>query len=373
MAGESTSPSGAHDTVDNAAGSGSSSSARNDQHASISSQAMEAATASADLVEDEPGEGYGTVESVPGFDPARVLGSTRADVSAAPEAWDDFGHFDEERRDSTESADHSDFGFASYDESAARIGLTGTPPWQWVCQLVVKNADGTRSLGTGFLVAPQVLITAGRCVYDPAGGWAREIEVIPGLDGARRPWGASLSQSFMTVRGWFDNQDPDFDYGCIVLPEAFKNIGQFGLANLPSAALSGQVLNYAGYPADKQRGTQWFDACRAERATERRLFYRSPSHMVPVGSPLWLQMRWKGRSQRLVCGIGGSRGPADSAVRMNPDVLNRIKEWKQGAAKPKPGANGAAGAGAQDNVATTNGAPSAGQAAGGAQGGAPPS
>lgn len=370
MAGDPASPGGAHDPVANPAAGHSASATQGDQHASVSSQSSDMPTANAVLIDDEPGEGYGTIESVPGFDVARSLERVRADA-AAPEAWDNFGHFDEERPRAAGAQDDSDFGFADYDASVAQVVMTATPPWQWLCQLVVKNADGTRSLGTGWLVSPHVVITAGRCVYDPdAAAWAREIEVIPGLDGARRPWGAVLSQTFRSVRGWFDNQDPDFDYGCIILPDGFSSIGHFGLANLPSAALTGQVLNYAGYPADKPRGTQWFDACRMERPTERRVSYRGQSDVIPVGSPLWLQMRRGGRAQRLVCAIGGSRGPAGSAIRLNAEMLNRIKEWKEEAvaAKPNPSTTGA---GAQ-NGAAAGGAAAGGQGVGNPQGGAAP-
>src|SRR6185436_3832447 len=49
-------------------------------------------------------------------------------------------------------------------------------PWRCVCSLNLPFGY----FGTGFLVGPRTVVTAGHCVHDaPLGGWASSIEVIP--------------------------------------------------------------------------------------------------------------------------------------------------------------------------------------------------
>src|SRR5207248_9320300 len=53
-------------------------------------------------------------------------------------------------------------------------------PWRCVCSLLITAQSGTMYLGTGWLVSPRVVLTAGHCVYmSDEGGWASQIEVIP--------------------------------------------------------------------------------------------------------------------------------------------------------------------------------------------------
>ena len=65
-------------------------------------------------------------------------------------------------------------------------------------------------------------MTAGHCVYSHShGGWAQSIEVIPGMNGAVRPYGSAVSTSFRSVTGWTGSPsgNPEFDYGAIILPD----------------------------------------------------------------------------------------------------------------------------------------------------------
>ncbi len=58
-------------------------------------------------------------------------------------------------------------------------------PWRVICSLQIRAQDGSRWIGTGWLIGRRTLITAGHCVYiHDRGGWATRIEVIPGRNAA---------------------------------------------------------------------------------------------------------------------------------------------------------------------------------------------
>src|SRR5688572_18710199 len=65
-------------------------------------------------------------------------------------------------------------------DDRAEIPNTNDAPWRWICQLLMKFPKGNY-IGTGWLIGPRTVMTAGHCLYvSKAGGWTQNIEVIPG-------------------------------------------------------------------------------------------------------------------------------------------------------------------------------------------------
>jgi V8-like Glu-specific endopeptidase len=314
-----------------------------------------------DIDEDLPGDGFGTLELVPGYDPRRLL-RMRLNGPRTPQDWDGYLHLDQQRRHghaeqypdwqphrylveerhewSDEPSHDYDTGHECYDEFSSqsgelgRIEATGSRPWRWICQLVVTDANDRKLLATGWLAAPHLVITAGRCIFEPGVGRAQRIEVIPGLDGSYRPFGSTTSRRFATVQGWIENCDPSCNYGCIFLSEGFPGIGHFGLGQYTSTGLLGQIANNAGYPDFPPRGRLCFEACAVAPAEDRMIGYRASGYELSVGSPVWMQAERGNRTQRLVCGMIGSGDPG-RAVRISGEVLETIRKWKAASDPPK--------------------------------------
>lgn len=211
-----------------------------------------------------------------------------------------------------------------------RISATTQLPWRRICALRITFPSGSSFRGTGFLIGPRAVATAGHCVYmHNQGGWARRVEVIPGCNGAQRPFGQVNSSSLRSVSGWVNGRKPESDYGCIILPAgAFggANLGSFGCANFPTTSLLAQAAVVAGYPGDKPFAEMWGMARRIKTVTAKTLVYDIDTMGGQSGAPVYI----KRNGQRYVVGIhnyGASSG--NSATRVTQPVYERLVAWSK--------------------------------------------
>ncbi|MCC6877941.1 MAG: serine protease [Sandaracinaceae bacterium] len=201
-------------------------------------------------------------------------------------------------------------------------------PWRAICALSITRADGTLGTGTGFLIAPRTVVTAGHCVHSAArGGWARSIEVVPGRDGALSPYGKATGTVLRSVAGWIDRADSAFDYGAIILSNVngFPALGAFGYAARGDAQLRGAIVNVAGYPDDKPEGTQWWASSTIADVTARMLEYDIDTESGQSGAPVWREEN----GLRVVLGIHtGGDAALNSATRIDASVLANLESWR---------------------------------------------
>ena len=278
------------------------------------------------LVEDGfemPIHGGSTIEMVDGFDEARAmtegLGAEVVPVdptlNALPRSCDlEFGG------ESPESVCGRD--------DRVHVKAVTRIPWRYICQLIITLKDGRRSRCTGWFISPRTVMTAGHCVYShSAGGWAKSIEVIPGMNGALRPFGSAVGRSFYSVKGWTKNRKPNYDYGCIILPKSKplgKKTGWFGFASLGSSQLKRLLVNNSGYAGDKAFGTQWYNAGRITKISSRKLYYMLDTFGGHSGSPVW---RYRSGKRHAV-GVHAYGGCPNSSTRINSPVFKNMKSWK---------------------------------------------
>ena len=212
-------------------------------------------------------------------------------------------------------------------DDRVRIRSTSRIPWRLCCQLIITMRDNRRSRCTGWFIGPRTVMTAGHCVYShSARGWARQIQVIPGMDASRRPFGSLIGRSFRSVRGWTRSRKPEYDYGAIILPNNSlgNRVGWFGFASLSKRSLRNLLINNAGYAGDKPFGTLWFNAGRITRVTSRRLYYMVDTAGGHSGSAVW---RLQNRKRHAV-GVHAYGGCPNKATRITKPVFNNMKAWK---------------------------------------------
>lgn len=267
--------------------------------------------------------GGGTIEEVPGFDEAfpmtEGMGAETVPVDPALNALP--RSCDLEYGEGPESVCGKD----------GRVHVTKVSriPWRYVCQLIITMKDGRKSRCTGWFISPRTVMTAGHCVYShSAGGWAKSIEVIPGMNGAYRPFGSAVGTSFRSVKGWTKGKKPTHDYGCIVLPKSKalgKKTGWFGFACLSAKSLKNLLINNSGYAGDKSFGTQWYNAGRITGVTSRRLYYMLDTFGGHSGSPTWRYRKGK----RHAVGVHAYGGCPNKSTRINKPVFKNMKSWKK--------------------------------------------
>jgi V8-like Glu-specific endopeptidase len=213
-----------------------------------------------------------------------------------------------------------------------RIKITQTTqiPWRRLCALRITFPSGSTFRGTGFLIGPRAVATAGHCVYlHNQGGWARRVEVIPGCNGTSRPYGQVESTQFRSVGGWVNGRKPESDYGCIILPPgAFggRNLGSFGFAAFESTTLVAQPAVVAGYPGDKPFAELWGMSRVFKAVTSQTLAYDIDTMGGQSGAPVYIMRN----GQRYVVGIhnyGAATG--NSATRVTQPVYQRLLGWSK--------------------------------------------
>jgi glutamyl endopeptidase len=212
-------------------------------------------------------------------------------------------------------------------DNRVQISPATAIPWRWCCELLITYPNGAGARGTGWFIGPKTVMTAGHVVYSAGnGGWATRIEVIPGMDGASRPFGSQVGTSFRSVSGWTSSGNPEYDYGAIILPNNTlgNTVGWFGFANLSDAQLRNLFVNNAGYPGDKPFGTAWFNAGAITQVTARRLNYMIDTFGGQSGSAVWRYFN----GQRHAVGVHGYGGCPNKAVRIISPVYNNMLAWK---------------------------------------------
>lgn len=223
------------------------------------------------------------------------------------------------------------------EDERSRVEDTGSPPWRMICALRISSDFGD-FVGTGWLAGPRTVITAGHCVFDAAqmGGWAKSVTVIPGQNGADKPFGEQVATRFFTSDAWKASQDPDYDYAAIVLPDPLPDShGWFGVGALSDAELRDHLVNVSGYPGDKGGDEQWWAKNRVKGLTDRRIFYDVDTMGGQSGGPVYI-VPDAGHAPLVVgihaYGVGGTKPDVitedvNSAPRIVPDVVAIIRQW----------------------------------------------
>ena len=225
-------------------------------------------------------------------------------------------------------------------DERVRISDTDKLPWRKIAALTLKPKPPFSSsfIGTGWFIGPKTLLTAGHCVFSKSdfGGWIGSIEVSPGRNGAKFPYGTVTATRFSATQVWQDHPDPDYDIGCIHLDQPLGDtVGYFKIASLTDKDLEGALLNISGYPGDRGDGKeQYFHANRVLRTSARRVFYDIDTYGGQSGSPVWHQAAPGAEPVAIgihAYGVGGTPGSwgitANSGPRLIPEMVQMIKEW----------------------------------------------
>jgi V8-like Glu-specific endopeptidase len=233
--------------------------------------------------------------------------------------------------ESDESDTHSLLEVVIGADDRVRIANTAVLPWSGICHLSITAANGQRFLGTGWMISPRCVITAGHCVFiRSAGGWVKNIHVTPGRNGTLTPFGQVAATRFSAMPAWVAHNDRNSDCGCIILPKAprAKNGAlpfRFGYTAKSASAISARALNISGYPGDKDGVTQWFHARLAKSVSARVITYDIDTAGGQSGSPVWHLEN----ATRTAVGIHTNGSPlGNSATRITAAIKAQMDAWR---------------------------------------------
>jgi glutamyl endopeptidase len=214
-------------------------------------------------------------------------------------------------------------------DELTHVPETTSIPWRSICQLLITRQNNTKEYGTAWFAGPALLVTAGHCIIShQTGGWASSITVVPASNGIYLPpfnmWQASGIEAHPT---WVDNADPSFDYGFISLaePTIGQQLGWFGFSVLPDERVTNLMVNIAGYPVDKPRGTMWFNSGRVLAAEPAFLEYMLDTEAGESGAPVF----WYRGDQRVVVAVHAYHtGTTNKGLRVTVEMYQRISQLR---------------------------------------------
>jgi V8-like Glu-specific endopeptidase len=139
------------------------------------------------------------------------------------------------------------------DDSRTKITNATAFPYNTIVYIEMIFPNGNRYSGSGTIIAPNVVLTAGHCVYSKnEGGYAKIITIYRSqANGNYNPSLSYTANSFLVNPDFIANTVSDNDLGLIYLNE---NVGlTTGWMSLSSDIGVGQNVNVVGFPGDHQK------------------------------------------------------------------------------------------------------------------------
>lgn len=183
-----------------------------------------------------------------------------------------------------------------------------------------KLAPNQYNQGTGAMIGPDAVLTAGHVLYDKNyGGLATRVEVLPAYNGGQAPLGVATGRAWYVTNAFKASGAANEDIGLIKLN---STIGQTtGTFSLASGVKQGDELTMAGYPSDKNgRMTQMSSAIQAVTGgIAEYLFDTAPGSS---GSPVYNK-----KNQIEVVHSAGSTS-MNQGVALSAEQVKQLLTWR---------------------------------------------
>ena len=135
-------------------------------------------------------------------------------------------------------------------------------PWCTTVKLFMTFPNSAQFVGSGAMISPGYVITAGHCVYSQDnGGWATSITVVPAYNSGNYPFGSANASYLYSWTGWTTSHDYDWDMGYIDLDSDIGNtVGWLGFGyNNDDNFYYSNTFHNPGYPAESPyNGSQMY-------------------------------------------------------------------------------------------------------------------
>ncbi|MBV7392485.1 trypsin-like serine protease [Enterococcus sp. ALS3] len=214
-------------------------------------------------------------------------------------------------------------------DDRTKILNTQSPPYSSIVQIEMRFGTNDWYVGSGVLVSPNIVLTAGHVVYDnDTKKWASEIIVSPGRNEQIKPYGSTTSYALSAHDGWVnatsDSDLEEYDIGMIRLNEPLGIYS--GWLNVSTNVTDNMQIITSGYPGDKYVNniypTMWTSSGYINELTENNLYYQLDTTGGQSGSPIY-------DTQNNVIGVHTSafkdQTPLNVGTRITEDNYELIK------------------------------------------------
>jgi len=216
-------------------------------------------------------------------------------------------------------------------DDRTKISSTSNFPWSSICKLYITAADETRWIGSGAMIDAYHVLTAGHMVYQHEnGGWASQVEVIPGMKENSEPFGNAYATYMRTYTGWIQDEMEEHDWAVLTLDRTIGNkTGWMGrMTANPSDPIYLGTLHTAGYPGDLDLGENMYYVSDVGADTDEfNHWYWMDSAGGQSGSPVWAEINGSGYilSIHAYEYVGGAY--ANFGTRLDQDKFDQINAW----------------------------------------------
>ena len=191
-------------------------------------------------------------------------------------------------------------------------------PYSAVVFIVATYANGSSYVGSGTMISPDAVLTAGHVIFDPhLKQWPQTVTVYPAINGTIAPFGHTTASKLLALAGWTENLSSKHDLGIIRLTEPLGvKTGWFGLTSEIDPT---QKLYTAGYPTDKPRQTMWQTTGTIKSMTEANIYYDLDTYPGQSGSGVY------NVNNQIMTVHAYSQAKQNFGTRLAPSVLNWIQ------------------------------------------------
>ncbi len=216
------------------------------------------------------------------------------------------------------------------------------PPFGAIGIIVVTFANGVVEQGTGFLVDPGIVLTAGHVLHSPAHGPARKVQFTPGCRLSKNvPTQYADARHIRVSPAWRTRDNSiNSDYGAIFLPDrsVYVPCGSFALAAVAGSFVERHVrlkttdFMIAGFPAEKPVGTMWLGSGRLRASASAGIRHLIDTTPGQSGAPLFSAIIEPVTRKKIPLAVGihsrQSQGTkANEARRIDAAVIADLRRW----------------------------------------------
>lgn len=200
-----------------------------------------------------------------------------------------------------------------------QVTNTASFPYSSVVFIVTTYANGESYVGSGAMISPDAVLTAGHVVFDPKlKQWPQEVKVYPAINGTMAPFGHTESTKLLALSGWTNELSSKHDLGLIRLAEPIGvNTGWFGLT---STVTPNTAIQTAGYPTDKPRQTMWKTSGMIKSMTDTNIFYDLDTYPGQSGSGVY------NASNQILAVHAYSQPTQNFGTRLCPSILSWVQD-----------------------------------------------